>query len=346
MAPSYTPETRQDRITNRWVAFAPSRSDRPKRTEAESASSPPTEDPPVEGCPFCPGHEAMLPSVIWEKPQEASPGWTTRVVPNKYAALAPDQNGAPRSDALYRTRASRGRQEVIIDTPRHHQPLAHMSVAQVDAVLATYLQRYHAIRSADEELIPALFRNHGARAGASIPHPHSQLIAPNFRPPQIEREERAARARYEELGACPYCVMIENELNTEDRLVWTNDAFVVFVPFAAEVPYEMWILPRTHEPEFGRLAAEERTALARALRAVLQRLHQRLNDPDYNFFVRTALDYNAKQAHLHWSLRIRPRTTVQAGYEVGTGQRINPSIPERDAAVLRRPGGGSDDNPA
>jgi UDPglucose--hexose-1-phosphate uridylyltransferase len=221
-----------------------------------------------------------------------------------------------------------------------------MSVAQVDAVLETYLQRYHAIRSADEELIPALFRNHGARAGASIPHPHSQLIAPNFRPPQIEREERAARARYEELGACPYCVMIENELDTEDRLVWTNEAFVVFVPFAAEVPYEMWILPRTHDPEFGRLAAEDRTALAQALRAVLQRLHQCLNDPDYNFFVRTALDYDTSQAHLHWSLRIRPRTTVQAGYEVGTGQRINPSIPERDAAVLRRPDGGTDDNPA
>lgn len=342
MALTYTPETRQDRITNQWVAFAPSRSDRPRRTTAKSTSSPPTEDLPVEGCPFCPGHEAMLPSVIWEKPQEASPGWATRVVPNKYAALDPHQNGSPDADGLYRTRASRGRQEVIIDTPRHHQPLARTSVAQVDAVLATYLQRYHAIRTSDEELIPALFRNHGARAGASIPHPHSQLIAPNFRPPRIEREERAARARYEELGECPYCVMIESELEAEDRLVWTNDAFVVFVPFAAEVPYEMWILPRTHEPEFGRLMAEDRTALARALRTVLRRLHQCLDNPDYNFFVRTALDYNSDHSHLHWSLRIRPRTTVQAGYEVGTGQRINPSIPERDAAVLRRPSRGSD----
>jgi len=279
----------------------------------------------------------MLPSVIWEKSQEAPPGWTTRVVPNKYAALTPSQNGSAQADKLYRTRASQGRQEVIIDTPRHHQPLAQMPVAQVDAVLETYLQRYHAIRAADDELIPALFRNHGAGAGASIPHPHSQLIAPNFRPPRIEREEQAARTRYEELGECPYCVMIQTELDAEDRLVWTSDTFVVFVPFAAEVPYEMWILPRTHEPEFGRLAAEDRIALARALRTVLQRLHHHLDDPDYNFFVRTALDYNSTHSHLHWSLRIRPRTTVQAGYEVGTGQRINPSIPERDAAVLRRP---------
>lgn len=346
MAPSYTPETRQDRITNQWVAFAPSRSDRPKHTTADSAASPPAEDPPVEGCPFCPGHEAMLPSVIWETPQAEPPGWATRVVPNKYAALTPTRNGVSKTDGLYRTRTSRGRQEVIIDTPHHHQPLAQMPVAQVDAVLETYLRRYRAIRTADDDLIPILFRNHGASAGASIPHPHSQLIAPSVRPPRIDREERAAQSRYEELGACPYCVMVDHELETEDRLVWTSDHFVVFVPFAAEVPYQMWVLPRKHQPEFGRLAAQARTDLARALRTVLRRLHKCLDDPDYNFFVRTALDYNANQPHLHWSLRIRPRTTVQAGYEVGTGQLINPSIPERDAAVLRRPNQEPDDNPA
>ena len=132
--------------------------------------------------------------------------------------------------------------------------------------------------------------------------------------------------------------MIEEELDAEARLVWTGDAFVVFVPFAAENPCEMWILPRAHEPEVGRLDDEDRSELARALRDVLGRLRACLDNPDYNFFVRTALDYNSDHPHLHWSLRIRPRTTVQAGYELGTGQRINPSIPERDAAVLRGEG--------
>ncbi|WP_103030413.1 galactose-1-phosphate uridylyltransferase [Salinibacter altiplanensis] len=335
MPSSYAPETRQDRITNQWVAFAPSRHDRPRHTTEQSSSPPPTDSSPEERCPFCPGHEEMLPSVIWEKPRAHPPGWTTRVVPNKYAALTPDQDHVPHTGDLYRTRASRGHQEVIIDTPDHHHSLAQMPVAQVDAVLETYLQRYHALRTRGDGLIPTLFRNHGARAGASIAHPHSQLIAPAFRPSQIEREEQAAHARYKELGDCPYCVMIENELDVADRLVWTSDSFVVFVPFAARVPYEMWILPRRHDPEFGRLEAEERTALARALRTALRRLHQCREDPDYNFFVRTALDYNVDHPHLHWSLRIRPRTTIQAGYEVGTGQHINPSIPERDAAVLR-----------
>lgn len=336
MASSYTPERRQNRITNQWVAFAPSRSSRPKQTRVDSSSSSLPEDPPVEGCPFCPGHEEMLPSVIWEKSQDHPPGWTTRVVPNKYAAFTPDRDASHCSDKLYRTRASKGRQEVIIDTPHHHRPMAEMPVTEVEAVLETYLERYHAVRTANHDLIPFLFRNHGASAGASIPHPHSQLIAPDFRPPVIEREEQAAQARYEELGECPYCVMIDTELDAEARLVWTSDTFVVFVPFAAEVPYEMWILPRDHEPEFGRLPEPDRTDLARALRTVLRRLHQRLDDPDYNFFLRTALDYKSDAPHLHWSLRIRPRTTVRAGYEVSTGQHINPSIPERDAAVLRR----------
>ncbi|MEF8816446.1 MAG: DUF4931 domain-containing protein [Salinibacter sp.] len=336
MASSYSPQTRQDRITEQWVAFAPSRSSRPKQTIPDSDTPSPTEDPPVEGCPFCPGHEEMLPSVIWEMSQEQSPGWTTRVVPNKYAALASDRDAGGQSGQLYRTRPSQGRQEVLIDTPHHHRSLAQLSVAEVDAVLATYLQRYHNVRTANNDLIPILFRNHGARAGASIAHPHSQLIAPDFHPPLIEREEQAARARHADLGDCPYCVMIEKELDAEARLVWTSDRFVVFVPFAAEVPYEMWILPREHEPEFGRLTEERRTGLAQVLRTVLRRLHRSLADPDYNFFVRTALDYTSDAPHLHWSLRIRPRTTMQAGYEVGAGQRINPSIPERDAAVLRR----------
>lgn len=335
MAPSYTPETRQDRLRNQWVAFAPSRSSRPHRTGPIAASPTPKEDPPVEGCPFCPGHEDMLPAVLGELSHDESLPWSTRVVPNKYSALAPDRARSNQTCGLYQTRASRGRQEVIIDTPRHHQSLAQMPVSQVDAVLQTYLKRYHAIRSADDDLIPFLFRNHGASAGASIAHPHSQLIAPDFRPPQIEREERAARTQYEKRGRCPYCIMIEEELDADARLVWTSDTFVAFVPFAAEVPYEMWVLPREHEPEFGRLPDDHRMDLARGLRTLLGRLRAHLNNPDYNFFIRSALDFEADQPHLHWSLRIRPRSTVQAGYEISTGHRINPSIPERDAAVLR-----------
>jgi UDPglucose--hexose-1-phosphate uridylyltransferase len=210
-----------------------------------------------------------------------------------------------------------------------------MNPDQVEAVLQTYVERYRTLRAERPALYPFVFRNHGARAGASLPHPHSQIIASDFPPPRIEREETAARERYDETGQCPYCEMIAEELSAGTRVVWTDDQFVMFVPFAAQGPYELWILPRTHEPEFGRLDAPERTSLATALQTAVRALHDRLDDPDYNFFVRTALEHETDAPHLHWSLRLQPRTSVEAGFERATGVRINPSIPERDADVLR-----------
>lgn len=338
MADEYAPETRRDRITKQWVACAPTRSTRPHKTGAPTPDHDPTDDTPVEGCPFCPGHEDQLPTVLWQRDAEDARPWQTRVVPNKYPALTPESDREAYTCGLYETRTSHGRQEVIIDTPHHHQGLAQMPVEQVEAVLHTYLARYHTLRQTDPPLYPFVFRNHGASAGASIAHPHSQIIATDVAPPRIEREEAAARERYDETGDCPYCEMIADELAAEARMVGSNDAFVVFVPFAARVPYEMWILPRTHEPEFGRLTDDACAALASALHEAVRRLHVRLDDPDYNFFVRTALDYESNAPHLHWSLRIEPRTSVEAGFERSTGMQVNPSIPERDAAVLRGEG--------
>ncbi len=335
MSTDYPPETRQDRLTQEWVACAPDRSSRPHKTGSRDPDHEPTDDTPVEGCPFCPGHEEDLPSILWELESEDERPWRTRAVPNKYAALSPGADPVASPNGLFRARASRGRQDVIIDTPYHHQGLARMPVEQVDAVLQTYLSRYRTLRRTEETLYPFVFRNHGARAGASIPHPHSQIIATDVRPPRIEREEAAAHGRYEDTNQCPYCEMIDEELAAADRLVHTNDAFVAFVPFAARVPYELWILPRTHEPEFGRLSSADRSSLAALLRTLVRRLRDRLDDPDYNLFVRTALEHESEAPSLHWSLRLQPRTSVEAGFELGTGVRINPSIPERDAAVLR-----------
>lgn len=334
MAPSYSPETRRDPLRQQWVAFAPSRSSRPKHTNPDPDAPDPTDDRPVEGCPFCPGHEDLLPSILWEL-DEPDGLWRTRAVPNKYPAFRADGEPFDTASRLHASRASRGHQEVIIETPRHHEHLAQMPVARVDAVLQTFLHRYRAVRTEMDDFIPFLFRNHGATAGASIAHPHSQLIATDVPPPSVEQEEAAARAFFEEQDECPYCTTIRDEVNAQERLVFTNEHFVAFVPYAAHVPYETWIVPRRHEPEFGRLSRPVRTALARTLHTVLSRLRNRLDDPDYNFFVRTALEYESTAPHLHWSLRIQPRMTFQAGFEVSTGLRINPSIPERDAAVLR-----------
>jgi len=338
MATDYSPETRQDRITKQWVAFAPARSERPDRTGplSDSDASPPDSDAPVEGCPFCPGHDEMLPSVLWQLDADGTVPWRTRAVPNKFPALTPEAS-PPRAeeDPLYRARPSRGRQEVIVDTPHHHRGFPRFSAAEMEALLRTYQARYRALRRADDDFYPVVFRNHGAAAGASIDHPHSQVVALAFDPPRLRHEEAAARKRHDDLGRCPYCAMIEAEVETETRLVQATDNFVAFVPYAAPVPYEVWVFPRRHEPEFGRMTGAERADLARVLPSLFSRLHTCLDDPAYNFFVRTALTYESGAAHLHWSLRLRPRLSIDAGLELGTGVQVNPSIPERDAAVLR-----------
>lgn len=334
MTPDDARETRRDRITEQWVAFAPSRRFRPHNTGSLAPQV--DRNAPVEAeCPFCPGHEEALPTVWWQLDSTDSRPWRTRAVPNKYPAYTPDAPTAPASNGLYETRRSYGRQEIIIDTPHHHESLATMPRSQIEALVQTYHTRYQSCREAEPDLYPAVFRNHGAAAGASIGHPHSQLIATERPLPRIQHEEQQARTRYRELGTCPYCVVIEKEVEAEQRLVFTTDHFVVFVPYAACVPYELWILPRTHCPEFGRSTSEKRARLARVLQECVRRLHECLETPDYNLFVQTALEHNTDAPHLHWSLRLQPRLTVRAGFELSTGIRINPSLPERDAAMLR-----------
>lgn len=329
------PELRQDVLTNTWVACAPNRNGRPLKTSAEKPPSTPAEPTPVNGCPFCPGHEDQVPDILWELDLDDDRPWTTRSVPNKYPALEPTIAPASCESGLYRTRTNHGRQEVLIDTPAHNQGLAQMSVDQVEAILHTYRERYRALRRTAPKLYPFVFRNHGGRAGASIPHPHSQVIATDFPPPRIKEEEAAARKRYEETDQCPYCEMVDEELRAEVRLVATNDAFVMFVPFAAQMPGELWILPRAHNPEFGHMTSSQRAALAPLLHKAARRYYVHLDDPAFNLYVRTALQHESEASHLHWSLRLRPRTSRRAGFELSTDVQVNPSLPEHDAELLR-----------
>ncbi|PSQ95428.1 MAG: galactose-1-phosphate uridylyltransferase [Bacteroidetes bacterium SW_9_63_38] len=331
----YPSELRRDVLTNTWVACAPIRNGRPIKTSAETSPSAPSPETPADGCPFCPGHEDEVPDILWELDADDNRPWATRSVPNKYPALESHVASETSDGGLYQTRSSRGHQEVLIDTPDHNQDLAQMPVEQVEAVLHTYRARYRALRRTAPDLYPFVFRNHGSRAGASIAHPHSQIIALDVPPPRIEEEETAARERYEDTGQCPYCEMIAEELQAEIRLVATNDAFVMFVPFAAQMPYELWILPRRHDPEFGHMTSDERSALAPLLHTAARRYCVHLDDPAFNLYVRTALQHAPDAPHLHWHLRLRPRTSRRAGFELSTGVQVNPSLPERDAKHLR-----------
>jgi UDPglucose--hexose-1-phosphate uridylyltransferase len=328
-----TNEIRQNKITKEWVIFAPSRGSRPHDHGASASAQLPTAAY-APNCPFCPGNEHLLPTIVAQWPGQNPEGWQTRVVPNKYPALTPDSPSERTSNGFYVQMPGYGHHEVIVESPHHNHDLADMSLAELSLVLATYRQRYAALRQDSRNSLLLLFRNHGARAGASLTHPHSQLIATGIIPRHIRWQEDEARRYFDEWGRCVYCDVIAFEASDQRRVIFETPNILAFVPYAAEVPFETWIIPKRHQADFDQIADAEQNDLALALQTFLGRLRGALADPDYNYIINTSVRRGADE-YLHWYVRIRPRLITRAGFEIGSGIRINPSLPEADAALLR-----------
>jgi UDPglucose--hexose-1-phosphate uridylyltransferase len=284
-------------------------------------------------CPFCPGNEAQLPAIIAEMPSVQKPGWRTRVVPNKFPAVS--RVGDPSTRQFYRVAAAGGRQELIIESPRHDHDLTTMSEEDVREVLETCRSRYEVLMADGVVRSVIVFRNRGKKGGASAVHPHSQLIALDTVAPLVQARQAAMAGYYEKEKRCLLCDTIDHERDEGLRVVHEDGSFLTVVPFAATVPCEMWILPKHHQASFRDMRQGELDLLARALRDALTRLSHALDDPPYNYVIDTAAKGASCAPALHWRLRITPRVAVRAGFELGSGLPINPSLPEADAAALR-----------
>jgi len=327
---------RQNKLTKQWVIYAPSRRKRPRDFRAgQTALNVPGHDP---GCPFCPGNEPVLGRVIEEAPGPAPHGWSTRVIPNKYPALSPVLDPRRFSVGIYLAVQGHGRHEVVIETPWHDRDIPDMSLPEVEAVIEAYHSRHLALMRADGTILTIIFRNRGPGAGASLVHPHSQIIALAVAPPHVRWREEEAQRYFDEWGRCCLCDVLDYEMQAEERLLFENGSFAAFVPFAAEVPFEVWIVPKRHQADFAEIRDHEKPDLAQALRYVLGRLDRRLHRPDYNYVIHSSTQYRAGEPQVHWYLQILPRLTTRAGFEIGSGIAINPSIPEEDAAFLRGEG--------
>lgn len=324
-------EFRQDRTTGQWALIAPERGERPKERDAASERPPPKSYDP--DCPFCPGNEARLPGVIAEVAADRAPGWRIRVVPNKHPAVSADP--PPPLAAGGPVREGRGVHEVVIESPRHDADLARMPENEVAALLTTLRSRYAALLARPGVETVILFRNHGTASGASLRHPHSQLIAFGFAPPSLAARAQLARQHYLEHGSCLLCDEIALEQRQGTRIVSETPHLVAMTPYAATVPFETWIVPKRHHASFAEIADVELADLARLLSLVLQGVNRLGGDPPYNFVVDSAAKSDIGQPFSHWRLRIAPDTTTWGGFELGAGVAINPASPERDAGLLR-----------
>ena len=327
-------QMRLNRATGEWVIYAPSRRKRPH----DFPTKKPVENIPpqhLETCPFCIGNENVLQSKILEFPSSSDGKWQTRVISNKYPALTTQVPTQRLAHGIYVKTGGYGRQEVIIESPNHAQTLATLSVKQVEILIDTYHQRYLAFMEDPEIMMVTIFRNHGSSAGASLRHPHSQIIATSIVPRNRRWQDEEAQRYFDHWNRCLYCDMLEFEIQEKERIISENESFVAFIPFAAEVSCEVWLMPKRHQADFGCISNIEKKDLAEILQFVLANLYHKLDNPDYNYVIHSAVRYKTEEPQVHWYCQILPRLSTQAGFEIGSGISINPSLPEDDAKFLR-----------
>jgi len=327
------PELRQNRFTKEWVIMATERAKRPEEMRVTRPPQPPLAHY-VATCPFCPGNEHLAPPEIlrFSRPDGS---WNVRVVPNKFAALTREGQPEWKIERWRRTIRGVGIHDVIVETPDHALTTALLQPEQVQTILECYLQRFRVISDDQRVAHITIFKNHGVRAGTSLEHPHSQLIGTPVISSQVRQRLYEALRHFDEFGECIFCGMIEEELTENARVVFSSEHFVVIEPFASATPFATTIYPRRHMASFGDIRDGELADLAHVLRTTLAKLYVGLDNPDFNYTIRTAPAEVAGVKYYHWYLSIIPRLTRVAGFELGTGMFINTVLPESATEFLR-----------
>ncbi len=338
------PELRKDPLIGRWVIIATERAKRPVDFVASHDESLPQDE-----CPFCEGKEAQTPKEILAVRPEGSkpnePGWSVRVVPSVKPVLRVEGQLNRRAKGMYDLMDGIGAHEIIVETPHHIANAADLSVEQLHAVL-----KATTVRITDLERDPRFhyvlwFKNHGTTAGSGrVNHTRSQLIATPVTPLRVKEELVGTRRYHEDKERCVVCDLMAQEREAQVRVVLESRHVLVLCPFASRFPFELWIVPKRHSCDFGKIHPEELLDLAGVLKDVLSRLKSVLDDPPYNYLLHTAPlrhgqgklgHWKTLEEDYHWHIELIPRLTRVAGFEWGSGFYINPTPPEESAKYLR-----------
>jgi len=327
-------ELRKDPITGRWVIISTERRKRPNDFRLESVEI--TSDP---SCPFCEGHEAMTPHEISALRRNGSPpdspGWDLRVIPNQFPVLRVEGTLDRQGEGLFDKMNGIGAHEVIIETPRHDETLATMSDAAVEQVLWASRERVQDLKQDRRFRYIIVFKNHGAAAGSSVNHSHSQLIALPIVPREVRDEVDGARAHYQQKERCVFCDVMRQDAGDGRRLIAESADMIALAPYAPRFPFETWILPRRHQSHFEDASRQEIGSLARLLADILRRMNRTLRNPPYNLLIHSAPLAEPVTDFYHWHVEVIPKLTKVAGFEWATGFYMNPTPPEEAAQVLR-----------
>jgi UDPglucose--hexose-1-phosphate uridylyltransferase len=327
------PELRKDPIVRSWVIISTERAKRPHDFAK------PKEEKVSKFDPFAPGNESVTPPEIMAfRPADTepnTPGWWIRVVPNKFPALDPNLDLKKLGHGMYDSMTGFGAHEIVIETPDSEATIATLDYKQVEEIVWAYRERYTALLKDENIKYVLIFKNYGADAGASLSHSHSQIIATPTIPSRVATEIEGSGEYYKFRERCIYCDIIQQEKMENTRIVEENDDFIAFEPYASRAPFETWILPKTHQYDFGEISEKNVKSFAAILKNVLLRMRISLDDPPYNFMIHTGMPSGEGRNYYHWHVEIVPRLTKLAGFEWGSGFYINPTPPEEAAKYLR-----------
>lgn len=362
-------ESRFDPVTGNWTLFAPYRSERPddfvesrERIRKQVA------------CPFCPGNESTTPPAVWighsenheqvaperqrtaEKLQQdaaAKDDWAVRVVPNKFPAVTSvqDKDNTPCTQAqqpagshatsalestLFQRRPITGGHEVIIESRNHVQSITELDVAEGILVFKAYRDRLRHWRDVPGIAYISTFKNVGSKAGASLRHTHSQLIATDRIPPMVVNSaERMSNYRLTQ-GSCLHCDLVRAEMKAKERIIWRDDSLVAFCPFSSHLPFLVRITTLAHQPCYEDLTESKIESVSRLVRRVVSWLETLFPNTAYNFCLHTRPPgCNDPSDAYHWAIEIFPRINQVAGFEFSSHCMINPVLPEEAATRLR-----------
>ncbi len=327
------PELRKDPVIGRWVIISTERGKRPSDfAEFEEKKS-------GGFCPFCYGNEDKTPPEIFairpDKSSRDKPGWTLRVVPNKYPALRVEGQLNRQGDGIYDKMNGVGAHEVIIETPDHMKDLADLEIQTIHDVFGIFRDRIRDLKRDIRLKYVMVFKNHGMTAGASLEHTHSQLIATPIIPKTVVEEMEGAKVYFNYKERCIFCDIIRQELKDGVRVVFDEEYFIAIEPYAPRFPFETWILPKTHFSHYETISDEMLRHLAITMKDVLGRVNAALKTPPFNFVIHTSPMQDAPIESYHWHIEFMPKLTRVAGFEWGTGFHINPTSPEDAAQYLK-----------
>lgn len=327
-------ELRKDLVSGDWVTIATGRINRPKSLFLKQKK----EISDIKRCPFeNPQKSGNYPPILtfYKNALEKPNDWLIQVIPNKYPAFGVGTCSDEKQEGPYKRLEGYGFHEVIIY--RHHtKDPSKFDQKTTSYMFLAFIKRYQALKNQNCLKYISIFHNHRKEAGASIAHPHSQLIAIPVIPPDIYRSLQGSTDYYRANKKCVHCVMINWELKEKKRLIFENKNYICFAPYASKTSFEMRIFPKKHESHFEETSRENLDDLTQIFNTSLKKLSNFLKNPPYNFFIHTAPIINKHlYNHYHWHIEILPKTAIWAGFEISTGIEISTVLPEQAAKYLK-----------